>query len=177
MNNNVGNPSPGDSNSTDINNNNTSANTRDGGLIYGLPVTLGVVGLVMIIFAGAFWNQRRHRVQLQHRASLQKKDADDQVMTMETFDKIAPETSFAALQEIMRSEIAPSFQSGSHLVCAICLDQIDDDDVVRRLPCGHVFHSSSIAKWFQGGNLCCPLCITPLNPIIPPALPPDTSPV
>ncbi|KAG7194679.1 uncharacterized protein KQ657_004356 [Scheffersomyces spartinae] len=47
------------------------------------------------------------------------------------------------------------FSSGS---CAICLELYDDDDEVRGLICGHVFHSDCLDPWLTKRRACCPMC-------------------
>ena len=42
--------------------------------------------------------------------------------------------------------------------CAICLDNIDDDDDVRGLTCGHAFHAGCLDPWLTSRRACCPLC-------------------
>ena len=42
--------------------------------------------------------------------------------------------------------------------CAICLDNLDDDDDVRGLTCGHAFHASCLDPWLTSRRACCPLC-------------------
>ncbi|PIA93011.1 hypothetical protein CB0940_04077 [Cercospora beticola] len=42
--------------------------------------------------------------------------------------------------------------------CAICLDNLDDDDDVRGLTCGHAFHGSCVDPWLTSRRACCPLC-------------------
>ena len=42
--------------------------------------------------------------------------------------------------------------------CAICLDNIDDDDDVRGLSCGHAFHAGCLDPWLTSRRACCPLC-------------------
>jgi len=42
--------------------------------------------------------------------------------------------------------------------CAVCLNDFHDDDVVRRLPCGHGFHRQCVDKWLKQ-NKVCPLCV------------------
>jgi hypothetical protein len=41
--------------------------------------------------------------------------------------------------------------------CPICLQQIELSEIVRRIPCGHVFHSVCIDAWCLK-NLSCPIC-------------------
>ncbi|KAG7660865.1 uncharacterized protein J8A68_005682 [[Candida] subhashii] len=47
------------------------------------------------------------------------------------------------------------FTSGT---CAICLDQIEDDEIVRGLICGHVFHAECLDPWLTKRRACCPMC-------------------
>ncbi|KAL3944469.1 MAG: hypothetical protein SGBAC_001446 [Bacillariaceae sp.] len=42
--------------------------------------------------------------------------------------------------------------------CSICLDDFCAGQRVRQLPCGHVFHSTCIARWLVERNAVCPLC-------------------
>lgn len=42
--------------------------------------------------------------------------------------------------------------------CAICLDMFQDEDEIRVLTCGHVYHSSCIVPWFTTRRAMCPLC-------------------
>lgn len=41
--------------------------------------------------------------------------------------------------------------------CTICLDEFTPGVKCRKLPCGHVFHSTCIARWFSRSAVC-PLC-------------------
>jgi len=41
--------------------------------------------------------------------------------------------------------------------CMVCLCDVEKGEVVRRLPCEHMFHSACIREWLQR-NACCPLC-------------------
>lgn len=46
----------------------------------------------------------------------------------------------------------------SHDACAVCLDTyVPDRELVRRLPCAHVFHSHCILPWVMQEDRC-PLC-------------------
>ena len=42
--------------------------------------------------------------------------------------------------------------------CTICLDEFERHVRVRKLPCGHVFHSTCIARWLVERHANCPLC-------------------
>lgn len=47
---------------------------------------------------------------------------------------------------------------GSGDTCAICIDQLEEDDEVRGLTCGHAFHSSCVDVWLTTRRAICPLC-------------------
>ena len=42
--------------------------------------------------------------------------------------------------------------------CAICIDQLEDDDEIRGLTCGHAFHCSCVDVWLTTRRAICPLC-------------------
>ncbi|GKZ35850.1 hypothetical protein AbraIFM66950_006649 [Aspergillus brasiliensis] len=46
----------------------------------------------------------------------------------------------------------------NHRICAICMDQFADDDEIRALPCGHIFHTACLDPWVTKRNAFCPLC-------------------
>ncbi|KAJ6439847.1 Armadillo-type fold domain containing protein [Purpureocillium lavendulum] len=43
-------------------------------------------------------------------------------------------------------------------ICAICKEFFQDNDEVRPLPCGHVYHSNCLIPWHLNQNHTCPLC-------------------
>ena len=46
--------------------------------------------------------------------------------------------------------------------CAICIDDFEEGDRLRKLPCKHQFHASCIDTWITEKNASCPLCKLPL---------------
>jgi len=43
-------------------------------------------------------------------------------------------------------------------VCPICLDDYQDDDLLRILPCKHEFHAACVDQWLIHRKRYCPLC-------------------
>jgi len=43
-------------------------------------------------------------------------------------------------------------------VCAICLEEFDEDAQIRGLRCSHAFHAPCLDEWFSRFNEYCPLC-------------------
>lgn len=58
---------------------------------------------------------------------------------------------------IEMEEIQPVLHFDSGL-CAICLDDLVDDDLIRGLICGHVFHKDCIDPWLTQRKCVCPTC-------------------
>ncbi|KAJ2658827.1 hypothetical protein IWW48_003814 [Coemansia sp. RSA 1200] len=51
-----------------------------------------------------------------------------------------------------------SASSDGALDCAICLEEINEGEIIRKLPCPHVFHSACIDRWLLCQSSVCPLC-------------------
>lgn len=49
--------------------------------------------------------------------------------------------------------------------CAVCLSDFEEDDTLRRLPCGHSFHKGCVDKWLKM-NKVCPLCVQDVEVLI-----------
>jgi hypothetical protein len=51
--------------------------------------------------------------------------------------------------------------------CSICMDDMLDKDIVRLLPCKHLFHRLCIDKWIKLESYKCPVCRQPSGEHIP----------
>ena len=41
--------------------------------------------------------------------------------------------------------------------CSICLEKYKSSDIIKKLPCKHLYHKSCIYQWLKQSNLC-PIC-------------------
>ena len=53
---------------------------------------------------------------------------------------------------------APSESDPDGIPCVICLDNFEEGDVLRVLPCRHEFHQPCVDRWFKEGRQFCPMC-------------------
>ncbi|PLB34244.1 E3 ubiquitin-protein ligase RNF103 [Aspergillus candidus] len=42
--------------------------------------------------------------------------------------------------------------------CAVCIEYFDEEDCIRALVCGHIFHTLCVDSWLTKRRACCPLC-------------------
>ncbi|KAI5456193.1 hypothetical protein BGZ63DRAFT_321178, partial [Mariannaea sp. PMI_226] len=57
-----------------------------------------------------------------------------------------------------KKENNPLALGSNSIASAICLQTLREWDIVRHLPCGHIFHSNCITEWFLKHHDNCPLC-------------------
>jgi hypothetical protein len=58
----------------------------------------------------------------------------------------------------IRTAAPPEMEAPPGDTCAICIDNLEDDDDVRGLTCGHAFHAACLDPWLTSRRACCPLC-------------------
>merc|ERR1719210_96220 len=51
---------------------------------------------------------------------------------------------------------------GEQTKCLICLDEFNDGDDVKTLPCLHIYHQKCIERWLNTDNSC-PVCKTAIG--------------
>ncbi|CAG8589553.1 2224_t:CDS:2 [Acaulospora morrowiae] len=71
------------------------------------------------------------------------------------------ETDERSLMEYQRNSSTSIEQhriQGPQITCAICLDDFQEDDLLRILPCEHEYHVGCIDEWLSTKSTQCPLC-------------------
>lgn len=92
----------------------------------------------------------------------------DEVVTqkMRKLDESAPAKKYSECRVSSEDEdgdveaAKKGLEANTHVVCSICLDALEDSDVVRQLSCRHTYHSDCIVKWYMKKHDTCPLCKT-----------------
>lgn len=51
--------------------------------------------------------------------------------------------------------------------CPICQESFSTEDVIKKTPCGHVFHEECLKKWLENYARSCPLCRLDLQSATP----------
>jgi len=74
-----------------------------------------------------------------------------------------PELPVEHIDMAMIESVFPTTTSSSMSECSICLVAMQDNDVCRKLQCGHEFHADCVSQWFMHCPvprlpLRCPLC-------------------
>lgn len=70
------------------------------------------------------------------------------------------------IAELQETEDIKALEEGSNSecnskMCSVCLSEFEENDSVRQLPCGHLFHTSCVDEWLfqkreRGQTQCCP---------------------
>ncbi|KAL7952629.1 hypothetical protein V8C34DRAFT_318876 [Trichoderma compactum] len=76
---------------------------------------------------------------------------------IEKLNQKAPTQSYKSWKEKSEEATDSVKQGTTHVVCAICLEILQEDDTIRLLSCAHIFHSLCLAKWFLKRHNTCPL--------------------
>merc|ERR1719210_94571 len=61
-------------------------------------------------------------------------------------------------------KLAAAENLGEQTKCLICLDEFNDGDDVKTLPCLHIYHQKCIERWLNTDNSC-PVCKTVIGDV------------
>ncbi|KAJ0130368.1 hypothetical protein HZ326_26535 [Fusarium oxysporum f. sp. albedinis] len=92
--------------------------------------------------------------------------SEDSEGDLQRLDSVAPPRTYKQVTTEMEIE-GPGEHSAwpdALIICIICLEPMVDSDIVRRLPCGHTFHSGCITPWYLRQHYTCPLCVSRYMP-------------
>lgn len=113
-------------------------------------------------------NQRKSRISQEATASGEgtieetKKSSAKETPTTTAQEVKPPETAEETVGEEeddpIRTAVPTDLLAQPGDTCAICIENLDDDDEVRGLSCGHAFHAGCLDPWLTCRRACCPLC-------------------
>ncbi|KAK7209406.1 hypothetical protein V2G26_016584 [Clonostachys chloroleuca] len=123
-------------------------------------VVMIIILLLLSAIAGDRW-QMPGSFEIDPETGISWSNVDHSNEDLDQLDAVAPEESY----EKLRDEVEHC-QEGDHLAwpdsfyeCIVCLDCMKAGQTVRRLPCGHIFHSQCIIPWYLRRHYSCPLCL------------------
>ncbi|KAI8588355.1 hypothetical protein BDZ88DRAFT_453108 [Geranomyces variabilis] len=147
-----------------------SDNASDSASIHTLPAS-AVAAFPTKIFDSATAQREKKQRRISRRATLPTHSAelaeeDSPTATTATADDdlgaaaaVPSVTRSATLRSVDSNRTARTVEGGvSAETCAICLDEYEDGEMLRTLPCNHEFHAHCIDKWLMAKSSLCPLC-------------------
>ncbi|KIW48364.1 uncharacterized protein PV06_00958 [Exophiala oligosperma] len=74
-------------------------------------------------------------------------------------EQVAPSQTLSHWRSDKQEHHVKTFATiSTKLICAICLDVMQDSDTIRELQCCHVYHTNCLNLWVERGHHDCPLC-------------------
>lgn len=80
------------------------------------------------------------------------------LFSVENLDQAIPAQAYKKWKAETKDAGNSAERSSTFHLCAICLQTLQEGGMVRHLPCGHIFHSNCITKWFLKKHDTCPVC-------------------
>jgi hypothetical protein len=117
------------------------------------------VGIVFFVSTTWYWITNEHRRTLGEAGEHGTLDPYQQ--------RLQEEAMFPATLEMVQNlptiqydpEVVPLNHDDLHLMtCGICLDDFEKNEILRVLPCRHMFHFVCVDPWLLGRRRTCPMC-------------------
>lgn len=81
---------------------------------------------------------------------------EDYELLLQLDDDVAPKTVSQELLSKLETGVPSKFGLTGEL-CSICMEQFKQEDVLKKLLCGHCFHSPCVDQWLTYSSCACPL--------------------
>jgi hypothetical protein len=75
-----------------------------------------------------------------------------------TYSPTIPLLSEAQVSALPQQEYKCNIEAGNQTACAICIEEYEEGEQLRQLPCDHCFHHDCIMPWLTERSPSCPLC-------------------
>ncbi|XP_061634281.1 E3 ubiquitin-protein ligase RNF13 isoform X1 [Phyllopteryx taeniolatus] len=111
-------------------------------------IIVGICLILIVVFMITKFVQDRHRA----RRSRLRKDQLKKLPIHKFKKGYAPELS------ILARKVTSHGTGDIYDVCAICLDEYEEADKLRVLPCSHAYHSKCVDPWLTKTKKTCPVC-------------------
>jgi hypothetical protein len=118
---------------------------------YYILIALGGFIALFLIVGGAFFIFRRRRLRALAAMAAAGRGIPD-----------APEVNDISYFQTEMPIYKAVAMGNERNICPICLMQLEKNDLVRKTPCSHTFHSSCIDSWCLK-TLTCPVCRADLS--------------
>lgn len=81
---------------------------------------------------------------------------EDYEFLLQLDDSVAPKTVSQELLNKLETAVPSKFGLTGEL-CSICMEQFKSEDLLKKLLCGHCFHSPCVDQWLTYSSCACPL--------------------
>ena len=81
---------------------------------------------------------------------------EDYELLLQLDDDVAPKTVSQELLNKLETATPSKLRLTGEL-CSICMEQFKVEDLLKKLTCGHCFHSPCVDRWLTYSSCACPL--------------------
>ncbi|XP_026395898.1 RING-H2 finger protein ATL11-like [Papaver somniferum] len=137
---------------------------KEGGICLGL----GVIAILIVFIGGGLWvvcHRETHVAVTQHRPHIpQYNNVTGGGGSAETQKRGLDVKVIEAFRVFKHPDVK---NTENVLECAVCLSTFEDGDMLRLLPCNHVFHTGCVDRWIVSESSTCPVCRRDLEDNVP----------